>query len=67
MIKIKFKKLTTVDYGDATPGELGEKTFYHNDIVDVKTVENTSSNYANIHFLDGNIAFDVPVNTFEKL
>ena len=66
-MKIKFLKITCVEYETCRTGEIGDKTFYHNEVLENVSLEPLSKNYSNIHFVNGDLAISVPNNTFKEI
>jgi hypothetical protein len=67
MKKVKFLKLTTVDYdeGNDMPGE---KTFYPNDTIDVYSIEETQGrSFVDIWLENDSVLLDVPKTSFEVI
>ena len=65
MNTIRFKKTVTVDYEDTRLGEIVEKTFSTRQVVKDVIVEELSKNFSNLHFMNSDLAINVPNNTFE--
>lgn len=65
-MNIKFLKITCVEYMSKT-GEIGDKTFYQNEVLKGVTVEPLSQNYSDIQFPNGELALNVPNNTFKEV
>ncbi len=66
-MKVRFKKITSVDYEDARLAEIVNKTFYHNQVVDNVTLEENVSGYLNLHFENGDLAIGVPKSALDIL
>ena len=63
-MKVKFNKQVTVDFHDARSSEIVDKTFYRNEVVEVGSTEHNTRNFDNLHFLNGDLAIDVPSSAF---
>ena len=61
IMKIKFNKQITVDFldhrgCDAQEDEVTEKTFYHNQIVEIERTEESARGFVDLIFENGDIA-----------
>jgi hypothetical protein len=66
-MKIKFKKAITLDYESRRLDEVTDASFSRGDIFNGVNVVPLSSNssFSDIYFADGNVALDVPNDSFE--
>jgi hypothetical protein len=60
-MRVKFNKQVTVDFLDNTADEHGiDKTFYHNQVVEVERLEETVRGFVDLIFENGDAAIGVP-------
>lgn len=66
-MKIRFKRTVTVDFEDHRYGDILESKSFTNGqfLVNVSNIEKMSDNFSNLIFDNGDIAIDVPNNSFE--
>jgi hypothetical protein len=65
-MKVRFTKITTVDYEDARLNEITDKTFQRGQVVDVALEENVNG-FWNLHFDNGDLAIGVAKSNVEVL
>lgn len=66
-MKVKFNKQVTVDFLDNREEHGRDKTFYHNQIVEVERVEETVRGFVDLIFDNGDAAIGVPKGSLTTL
>lgn len=64
-MKVKFNRTVSVDYFSSRLQEWVDKSFDRNEVIEIKHIEVTASKWANLIFDGGDIANDVPRDSFE--
>ncbi len=59
-MRVKFNKQVTVDFLDHREEIGNDKTFYHNQIVEVERLEETVRGFVDLIFENGDAAIGVP-------
>ena len=62
-MRVKFNKQVTVDFIDQPSlgvDEVTSKTFYHNQIVEIESAEESARGFVDLIFEDGTIAVGIP-------
>jgi hypothetical protein len=63
-MKIRFVKDIEVQYWDTLYAETADRVFRRDATIEIVEVETVDKNFVNLHFDGGNLAIDVPVNSF---
>jgi hypothetical protein len=59
-MRVKFNKQVTVDFLDSQEEHGSDKTFYHNQIVEVERIEETVRGFVDLIFENGDAAIGIP-------
>lgn len=59
-MRVKFNKQVTVDFLDNQEEQGRDKTFYHNQVVEVERVEETVRGFVDLIFESGDTAIGIP-------
>jgi hypothetical protein len=59
-MRVKFNKQVTVDFLDNQEEHGRDKTFYHNQIVEVERMEETVRGFVDLIFENGDAAIGIP-------
>lgn len=62
-MKVRFDKDVAVDYSDCRWAEIIDKSFKRYQTVEIAAIENKGK-FVNLHFENGDLAIDVPTNSF---
>ena len=65
-MKVKFEKPVSVDYFSFRLQEWTDKFFNRNEVVEIKRIENTTSKWSDLLFDNGDVAADVPTESFNE-
>lgn len=66
-MKIRFKKITSVDYHDANLGEMTEKCYQPNQEVEVKVVQEPVNGFLDLYFGNGDLAIGINKSLVEVI
>lgn len=66
-MKVKFNKQVSVDFLDHREDSGADKTFYHNQIVEIDHLEETARGFVDLIFENGDAAIGVPKQSLTVL
>jgi hypothetical protein len=66
-MKVKFNKQVSVDFLDNQEEHGRDKTFYHNQIVEIERMEETVRGFVDLIFENGDAAIGVPKGSLTTL
>lgn len=59
-MRVKFNKQVSVDFLDHREEHGADKTFYHNQVVEVERIEETARGFVDLIFENGDAAIGIP-------